>query len=326
MKEFDWQKMLDNGIITQSHLNKGFDQVSVVESSADRPNYPPEFDTAYDLPRLPERPPTFMRPYSRVTTLLVVGLAALILALWMLGTPFSVMGKVDAVGYAICHRISERSFHVHGHALPLCARCTGIYLGVATGLVVFGASGRIRSSRLPNWTIMVLMSLTALGIAADGINSYLTLFPFYHPIYEPRNAFRLITGMYAGLTMISVVLPVFNSTAWFVPEPSAPLQSWKELIGLWLIGALVCAAVLIQVPALLLIFGLISSAAVVLLFVLIGAVLFMTLLRRDGAALRFHDLWIPLLAGLAFAFLLIGSIDVARYLLTGTWDGFVPLE
>ncbi len=171
---------------------------------------------------------------------------------------------------------------------------------------------------------MALMTITGLAIAADGINSYLTLFPFYHPIYEPRNSFRLITGVYAGLTMISVVLPVFNSTAWFVPEPSAPLRSWKELIALWIIGALVCVAVLIQVPALLLIFGLISSAAVVVLFVLIGSVLFMTLLRRDGAALRPGDLWIPALAGLAFAFMLIGSIDLLRYMLTGTWDGFAP--
>ncbi len=114
-----------------------------MESSAEsRPDYPPEFDD-------PSRPPSFMRPYSRLTTLFVVGLAALILALWLIGTPFSVEGKADAVGYAICHRISERSFHAYGHALPLCARCTGIYLGVATGLIVFGASGRIRSSRLP---------------------------------------------------------------------------------------------------------------------------------------------------------------------------------
>jgi uncharacterized membrane protein len=37
-------------------------------------------------------------------------------------------------GY-ICHQRPERSFHLDGHPLPVCARCTGLYLAAPFGLV-----------------------------------------------------------------------------------------------------------------------------------------------------------------------------------------------
>ena len=30
----------------------------------------------------------------------------------------------------ICHRKPERSFHIKGYQFPVCARCTGLYLGI----------------------------------------------------------------------------------------------------------------------------------------------------------------------------------------------------
>ncbi|MBV1755609.1 MAG: DUF2085 domain-containing protein [Methanobacterium sp.] len=32
-------------------------------------------------------------------------------------------------GNLICHGLPERSFKIKGHMLPVCARCTGLYLG-----------------------------------------------------------------------------------------------------------------------------------------------------------------------------------------------------
>jgi len=43
-----------------------------------------------------------------------------------------------SVGHLICHQLPARSFHLWGAALPVCARCTGIYLGAAAASVVFG--------------------------------------------------------------------------------------------------------------------------------------------------------------------------------------------
>jgi uncharacterized membrane protein len=45
-------------------------------------------------------------------------------------------GFVFAIGAIVCHQIPDRSFHVWGRQLPVCARCTGIY--VATALAAIG--------------------------------------------------------------------------------------------------------------------------------------------------------------------------------------------
>lgn len=48
------------------------------------------------------------------------------------------MNFFDFFGSAICHQIAERRFHAGGYALPLCARCTGIYLAIfASALLLF---------------------------------------------------------------------------------------------------------------------------------------------------------------------------------------------
>jgi len=38
---------------------------------------------------------------------------------------------IYAVGAAVCHQLPERSFHLWGRQLPVCARCAGIYVGAA---------------------------------------------------------------------------------------------------------------------------------------------------------------------------------------------------
>jgi uncharacterized membrane protein len=260
--------------------------------------------------------------YSRITAWIVAVLGGLIVGVWLFGTPPGLLGKADAVGYAVCHRIAVRSFHVHDRPLPLCARCTGTYLGVITGLLTFAAQGRLRAGRLPRIRILLALLVGVAAYGIDGLNSYLSLFDAYTPIYQPTNTLRLITGYAFGLAMIAVVVPVFNMMVWREPQPAAPLRSMKELATLVAFSALVIAAVLIQVPALLIAFGLISAAGVLVMFCVVGCALFLTLTGHENSAARWRDLVIPALAGLVFAVSVIGAIDAVRYLFTGTWNGF----
>lgn len=46
-------------------------------------------------------------------------------AAWMYVSPEGALGKLDAIGYAVCHRIDARSFQIGNRQLPLCARYTG---------------------------------------------------------------------------------------------------------------------------------------------------------------------------------------------------------
>ena len=42
-----------------------------------------------------------------------------------------------AAGGVICHQLPERSFFLDGQQLPVCARCTGLYLSGAAGFVAW---------------------------------------------------------------------------------------------------------------------------------------------------------------------------------------------
>ena len=83
----------------------------------------------------------------------------------------------DWAGYAVCHRITARSFSINGRQLPLCARCTGMYLGAMLTFVVLALAGRLRWSGLPPLPILLLLVGFIGVMGVDGINSYLHFFP-----------------------------------------------------------------------------------------------------------------------------------------------------
>ena len=105
----------------------------------------------------------------------MVPLAALaILVAFLSIAPPGILAKVDAIGYAVCHQLDERSFHVDGHRLPLCARCSGMYLGAVLG-VVYLTLTQPRSAGTPPKLVIALLALFGLLFAVDGGNSYLYL-------------------------------------------------------------------------------------------------------------------------------------------------------
>jgi uncharacterized membrane protein len=90
---------------------------------------------------------------------------------------------IFAASSLICHQRPERSFFIDGHQLPVCARCTGLYLSGAIGfagwLVLKGVRGWGRivvDPRRAAWVFMMAAIPTALSLAAatlgvwDGAN------------------------------------------------------------------------------------------------------------------------------------------------------------
>jgi uncharacterized membrane protein len=267
-------------------------------------------------------PPPSSRPYPRAVVGLVLALAALIMGLWWLGTPGGLAGKAGAVGYAICHQIAERSFAVGGQPLPLCARCTGIYLGVMVSAGVLLAGGRARASQFAPRRVVLLLGLFVVLVGLDGVNSFLHLFPGYEGPYEPANWLRLVSGSLAGITMFTILLPAFNASVWARPALCPVLGGIGELTGLVLVIGIVDGLVLLRSPFVLTAFGLLSALGPVLILIMVWTILFMSVTRRENSARTLADLRLPLVAGLALAFLMLGAITVVRFALTGTWEGF----
>jgi uncharacterized membrane protein len=154
---------------------------------------------------------------------ILIVLMILVLVSWVEITPPGILGKADAVGYAVCHRIPARSFKIGDLPMPLCARCTGMHLGALAGLL-YQLRFRKRGG-MPTRKIMAALGLFLATFALDGVNSYVQFFPGLPRLYESQNWLRLLTGTGLGIGIAAVLFPVFNQTAWAEYDPKSALDS-----------------------------------------------------------------------------------------------------
>lgn len=260
----------------------------------------------------------------------IVPLAALLaIGAFLYIAPPGLLGKADGVGYAICHRISERSFHIGERQLPMCARDTGTFTSAAVTLIFLSIIGSKRSG-MPTKKIIITLAAFFLIWAVDGSNSYLYLikqtypgaFPQIPNIYIPNNFLRLLTGSGMGMGMGAVLYAAFNQTAWKEMDPRPALGTWRDL-GL-LIGTmlLIDLAILSGSPIALYPIAFISVLGVVTLLTLIFSVVWMMIMRQENTFTTLREMWLTLTAGLTLALIMLIVIDLLRLRMTGTWGAF----
>jgi uncharacterized membrane protein len=252
----------------------------------------------------------------------VVFLAAGLLFLgWLLNTPPGLFGKLDAIGYAVCHRIEARSFEIGGRQFPLCVRCSGMFLGAVVGLAFQGFLFRRRAGT-PPWYILAAFGVLAAAFMIDGVNSYFHLFPDAPSLYEPQNNFRLITGTGMGLVIAAALYPAFNQTVWVNWDSRPAVPGWGAFFSLLALGVLLDLIILTENPLILYPLAIISSVGVLVLLVMIYTMIWIMVFRMDNRFDKFWHLSFPLVGGFTFALLQIALFNLVRYYLTGTWDGF----
>ncbi|RME06942.1 MAG: DUF2085 domain-containing protein [Anaerolineae bacterium] len=259
------------------------------------------------------------RPVSWMVYLLLGG----VLLLWWLNTPPGLLGKADAVGYAVCHRIAARSFQIAGRPVSLCARCSGQYLGFLLGTVFQLLVGR----RYGNWPArkVTVVLLALVGVyAVDGLNSFLHLLPAMERwyLYMPNNTLRLLTGTGTGIALSAGFLPAFHRTVWRRWDEKAVFSGWRPLALVLLLGLGLDALVLLENPLILYPLSLLSAASVLLILTMAYTMVWLTLTRRENCFERLGQMSLPLAAGFTLGLLQVAALDVVRYWLTGTWDGF----
>lgn len=247
--------------------------------------------------------------------------AVLVFTGWLLYAPEGLLGKADAVGYAVCHRIDLRSFHLGGRPVSFCARCTGMYLGAFLGLALLQLRAPRRGGGHPRQVLLAMAGIAALFVF-DSLNSFTNLVPGFPSLYTTTNTIRVFAGTGFGLVMALFVFPAFNQTAWADWDPRPAVGSLRELAPL-LAGALVVAwLVWTENPLVLYPASLVSAAGVVLLLTMVYAMLAVLVVKRENFARSPMDLAGPLLIGFIVALLQITAADVLRFFLTGTWEGF----
>jgi uncharacterized membrane protein len=87
----------------------------------------------------------------------------------------------------LCHGIPTRCLQLFDTPMPICARCTGIYLGLLAGLIAFWVLPPIQERML-----RVALFVAALPMAVDGITQASLL-------RESTNGLRVATGFTAAI-------------------------------------------------------------------------------------------------------------------------------
>jgi len=250
------------------------------------------------------------------------------LAAFLYLAPPGLLGKADAVGYAICHRISERSFHLGTRQLPMCARDTGTFTSAAVTLLILSLRKPKRGG-MPVKKIAAVLILFFLIWAVDGSNSYLYLlkeslgaFPQLANIYIPNNTLRLLTGTGMGMGMGTVLYAAFNQSVWKELDMRPALENWRDLGLLIVLMFFVDLAILTESPLVLYPVALISVLGVLALLSLIFTVVWVMVTREENAFSSLREMWIPLTAGMTLTLIMLLAIDIFRFRLTGTWGAF----
>lgn len=256
--------------------------------------------------------------------------AILAFGAWMYISPEGALGKLDAVGYAVCHRIDARSFQIGDRQLPLCARCTGEFYAAGIALIFQAFVGR--RAKFPPKGIIAALVIFFLAFGVDGTNSYLYLMKQTSGgaldnipnLYIPNNTLRLFTGSGMGIALAAALFPVINQTLWKEPD-YRPALEWKTFGILVATIIVINLLILIDVHIVLYPIAYISALGTLSLLMLVFAMLWMIIMKQDNTFDNPRQLWLPLAAGFTLAILMILSIDLVRLQLTGTWGGFPGL-
>jgi uncharacterized membrane protein len=90
--------------------------------------------------------------------------------------------------FVFCHRDPKRSFFFKGRQFPLCARCTGLYIGYSM------------------WPLFVfdILKFDIIFTISIILPTFIDGFIQYYFKWESKNWVRLISGLIAGTGLMSL--------------------------------------------------------------------------------------------------------------------------
>lgn len=249
----------------------------------------------------------------------VVLLAALaVIAVWLVLTPPGFDGKLLALADSVCHGNPHHRLQIGGKLLPLCARCTGMFLGCLFGLIGFGRS--TRNNGYPKLAFKLVIGFLVLIFAVDGINSGVDTL-FSRALYPPSNELRLVTGLGMGVVLAAILVPLWRQIMQTGSSGGAGLQSWSQFLPVLLAEA-AAVPLIIYAPAWMYYpVAALSTFAVPVLITIVYTLLWILILKKEAAIRNYSQRITYIALGCLTAFVQIGLLDLLRFKLMGTWAG-----
>ena len=97
----------------------------------------------------------------------------------------------------VCHQIPDRSFHLAGYKFAVCARCTGIYSGLALATLSYPLVRTLRQPVTPN---LIWLFVAVAPLAIDWSLGYFS-------VWQNNHVSRFSSGALFGATAVFYILP-----------------------------------------------------------------------------------------------------------------------
>ncbi len=124
---------------------------------------------------------------------------------------------MQRMGSAVCHQMAERSFIFDGMQMPLCARCTGIYIGVFFAFCFLFLKKRMERGASFSAKEAALTAFAVLPVGVDGVGSYLGF-------WQSSQFLRILTGSMVGAVVPGFLLLAVN----FDPKKKEALPVYEK--------------------------------------------------------------------------------------------------
>lgn len=117
--------------------------------------------------------------------------------------PSSIATLMYAAGSVICHQLPERSFHLAGFQLPVCARCLGIYAGAAAAASIHVLGVFVADSA---WWRLLSPAAARRVFLVSAVPTVVTVALEWAGAWSGTNVVRAIAGVALGVGGALVVM------------------------------------------------------------------------------------------------------------------------
>ncbi|MDP2966089.1 MAG: DUF2085 domain-containing protein [Pelolinea sp.] len=250
-----------------------------------------------------------------ITAGLIILIAGIITANWILYTPHGFYEKAFAVGSSVCHQITSHSFSNSDTQFPLCARCSGLYLGSFIGLAYYFTQGKRKA--IPKRGFLLLLLFLFLAWAGDSVNSFIRDFLNRSIIYETTNMTRLVTGFGMGLVMSTALMTLFNLTVWKDGIDKPLFINLWQVAGYVFLSALAGWIMLSSNAIFFQVFAYISIVTVMIIITMLYTIFWIILFKKENSFTKWKSLGLFLIAGFAAAMLQVTLLNLLRQWVLG---------
>ena len=250
------------------------------------------------------------RFFQNILPILIALVAVGITWHFLSSTPAGCYQKIFSIGSSLCHQIPSHGFQTNGIPFPVCARCSGLYLGSFIGLAYGFLSGK--KTGLPKKEYLILLAVLFFLWGLDGANSFISDFINHPFLHTTTNTTRLVTGFGMGLLMATALATLFNTTIWKDGENTAVLRHPLQVVVYTLLCGIISLLPISNIPLLFTISAYIVIFTALGIISLLYTIFWVIIFRKENSFPTWKSLWGMLTAGFSTAMLQVILLNTLR--------------